>query len=194
MNRLGVFAMLGVMCGVLGACGGSAKVPGYVNIPAQEGTRGASSDPNTASVAKAQAAALAHVLTRWAPAGPYMVHLPNGSTAVTYEKVLSKLPGEPVAFQAGEPTVRVAQVLIRNLHATLDIILPIDGKPAVVTVSLEPDFGSGYAIARTRVWNLPVEQAIAPVVLDAPQPPVVEVAPEAPKVEAEPAPESDDAK
>ncbi|QNN22450.1 hypothetical protein HED60_09240 [Planctomycetales bacterium ZRK34] len=157
-----MFARLFLVFAVLSltACGSP-----YVNIPPLQGDSPAAHDPDGASVAKVEAVALKHLIVRDNPADGYVVDLPAGTSKQTYAQVLDQLPvgaqtvGEG---QSGLPHYEVAQVQVRGFSAQVDIIRPASalGKQELVSVYVAVDMDGWYA-QKTRVWRVPVDQALA---------------------------------
>ena len=139
-----------------------------VNVPPLPGDL-ASHDPNGSGVLAVQVAALRHVLRDWPPqrsAGNdgepgYAVVLPEGTTDKSYHRVLSQLPpGSTSDRAAGLPTYTVAQVHMRGPHARVDVIKPDDvGGEQLVSAFGAIDI-SGWYIRRSKLWNIPVDQAL----------------------------------
>lgn len=152
-----VFAAL-----TLTACGSP-----YVNIPPLEGDSPAAHNANGSSVVKVQTVALKHLVLRDNPTDGYVVQLPAGTTAATYAKVLDQLPAGSQTPGGGDaqgdlPHFEVAQVQVRGFSAQVDVIRPghASGKQELISVYLSVDMDGWYA-KQTRVWRVPVDQALA---------------------------------
>lgn len=147
-----------------------------VNLPALEGDS-ASHDPNIKAVALIEAAALRHVWTKWPPRNkPVAYKLPDGTLGVTFAAVQSRLP-EGLSMPLhdapeGTPVYEVAQLHIRRAFARADVIQPTeDGRTQLVSVFLSPDLGGAWFAHRSKLWTIPVEEALRisrPITDDAP--------------------------
>ena len=141
----------------------SACAAPYVNIPPVKGDV-AFHSPNGKGVIAVQTAALRYVVKRWPPKGDaYNVALPDGTTQESYRLVVGKLPeGVATPDQIGQPlpTYRVEQIHIEGPDARVDITLPgPDGRDRLVSVFEAIDMGGWYA-RRSKLWNIPVEEAL----------------------------------
>lgn len=143
-----------------------------VNIPPLPGDV-ASHDPNSAGVLAVEVTALNHVLRRWAPAGGiYAIELPPGTTNESYQSVIKQLPpGASTSEQYGGelPTYRIVQVYMRGAHARVDVIKPDDVAGEQLVSVFEAVDISGWYAQRSRLWNIPVDDALR-VMRDEPRP------------------------
>jgi len=133
----------------------------YVRVPPMEGDF-ALNDPNDGHIVKVEAASLRHVLLKYHQSAPYAIDLPAGTSSENYEWVLSNLP--PGGVRVGKaptdtPMYRVAQVFVKGNLAQADVIIPRPEGPRLVTIKCVPDLQGWYA-AQSKLWNLPVEQAL----------------------------------
>jgi hypothetical protein len=151
-------AMSFAVCFILAACS-----PPLVNIPPLEGDV-ASHNPNNSGVLAVQVTALNHVLRRWPPeGGVYAVALPEGTTEKSRQRVTEQLPvgiATPQEYDGPLPTYTVAQIYMRGPNARVDVIKPDErlGR-RLVSVFQTVDISGWYA-QRSKVWNIPVEQAL----------------------------------
>ena len=134
-----------------------------VNIPPLPGDV-AWHDPNGEGVLAVEVTALNHVLRRWAPAaGAYAVELPPGTTPESYQRVIEQLPkgvSTPEQYGGELPTYRVAQVYMRGTHARVDIVKPDDLSGEQLVSVFEAVDISGWYAQRSRLWNVPVDDAL----------------------------------
>jgi len=163
-----------VLCAVASALllGGCAAP--YINIPPLPGNI-ARANPDATSVRAVEALALGHVIDRWpAPGGRYAIQLPEGTADITYGWVGSRLaemtgsgpdaevaePAAPVAEVGEDPVYEVVRLRIRASRATVDVIKPaLEDERRLVTVYLAMKY-SGWFVERSRLWQVPVDQAL----------------------------------
>lgn len=147
-----------------------------VNIPALEGDT-AFHGPNIRVVSIVEAAALRHVWIKWPPRqSPVAYKLPDGTQDFAFVAVQRRLPkGMAMPLHEapeGTPVYEVAQLYIRRAFARADIIQPTeDGRTQLVSVFLSPDLGGGWFAHRSKLWNIPAEEALRinrPTTSDAP--------------------------
>lgn len=136
-----------------------------VNLPPLEGDY-ASHNPNHKAVSIIEAAALRHVFIKWPPRQtPVAYKLPEGTLPFAFAAVQQRLP-EGLAMPLhdapeGTPTYEVAQLYIRRAFARADIIQPTeDGRTQLVSVFLSPDLGGNWFAHRSKLWNIPAEEAL----------------------------------
>lgn len=137
----------------------------YINIPAQPSDV-AAHDPNYNTVQRVEVAAMTAVLKQRAEAGSFTLKLPDGTLPSTYKWVLSQLPtgGNAWTKDGGfTPVYEVAAVYVRAGTAQVDVVRPIPGNAASAgqLVSVYLDFTiEGWYAKRTRVWDIPVPDAL----------------------------------
>lgn len=128
----------------------------YVNIPAQAGDV-ASHDPNAQSVREAGATALKAVLLDSPIDGPVAIHLPEGTSSLTYAAVARQVgPQATPAKEApeGAADLKVRQVRLRNWKGEVDVERPgVGGRPQLVTVWVEYAPFSGWTFKQIRSWR-----------------------------------------
>ena len=134
-----------------------------MNIPALPGDV-ASDNPNSAGVLAVEITALNDVLKRWPPeGGAYAIVLPEGTSEKSYRRVIGQLPeGASSTEQFGGelPTYTVAQVYMRGAHARVDVIKPHDLLGQQLVSVYEAVDISGWYARRSKLWHMPVDQAI----------------------------------
>ena len=163
-SHLSIIVLAGVFCG-LSLTGCAA----YVNIPGQEGDV-ARHNPNTQNVIDVELTALRAALADQPIEGPFRVVLPEGSSVVTYETIVPQLGDNAVYSSDAEPhdtlpTLEIKQVNIRGTSARVDIVRPWNaaeagGPQQLFTAYLQWEITTDWRADYTRVWRIPVDEAL----------------------------------
>ncbi len=142
----------------------------YVNIPGEPGSV-ATESTNDLGVREAIAESLKLIMLREAPPADWALVLPEGTTQRNYAYVLDNVgAGSRLADAADDaPVYEVISIQIRGLDGQVDIVPPVEmthGTARVQTVYLRHRLDQWHA-QRTRLWNIPVPEAMAIVNPDA---------------------------
>jgi len=157
-----------LLASLLSLCS-AAGCSSYVNIPAQDKDI-ARHNPNLDSVIDVELAALRASLVDQPIEGPFRVELPEGTAESTYTAILSKLDQDAVYDMENLPdyklpTLDLRRVNIRGTYAWVDIIRPWDpaapsGPRHLFTVYLQWEITTGWRADDTRIWRVPVDEAL----------------------------------
>lgn len=142
----------------------------YINIPEQRGDV-ASHDINDGTAVAVVAVAMKHVLDRFSPNQQYGLTLPGNPTRETYSAITNSLrPGISaiVDDKGNTPTFAVKQVIVRGWSAQIDVVEPTQYSTSqLISVYLSHDI-SGWYVARSRIWRVPVDQKSPPIPVEDP--------------------------
>ena len=136
--------------------------PSYVNIPPLAGDT-ALHNPNGWVVRAVMVESLKRVIRDYPPTSVYGVSLPQGVSEKSRALMIAKLPHgvtETWNPQNPVPIYSVRQVWVRGLNAQTDIVVPqIAGEERLVSVFCVTDIEGWYG-RTTRIWRLPIHQAL----------------------------------
>lgn len=178
MHAIRLPQLLGLV-GVLVMGGFGAGCVSYTNVPVPESAPAFESANHTQSIAVVSAA-LGGVINKHPVDGAYLVNLPAGTTPETFEKIASRLPGEPMmptdelrgAFDS-LPTYHIGRIWIRASDAKVDVIYPftaIDGTTTMENVTVWLSGGvRHWRIYRYQNWSagtIPTPPMYVPIVED----------------------------
>jgi hypothetical protein len=138
--------------------GGCAR---YINIPAQPGDI-ARHDPNLTKVGEVMTVAVQAAMRERPIRGEYVVVLPEGTAAPTYQQVIRDLPGAKAAAEGESgkmPTAAVKRLLVRGPDAEVDVVRQAD-TTQLITVYLHKYAFGPWQSQRVRVWSVDPEQAL----------------------------------
>lgn len=178
MHAIRLPQLLGLV-GVLVMGGFGAGCVSYTNVPVPESAPAFESANHTQSIAVVRAA-LIGVINRHPVDGAYFVNLPAGTTPETFEKIASRLPGEPMMPTdelRGEfdslPTYHIGRIWIRASDAKVDVIYPFTGMDGTTSMENVTVWLSGgvrhWRIYRYQNWSagtIPMPPMYVPIVED----------------------------
>jgi hypothetical protein len=152
-------ALLTVLVLTLSLLSGCGSV--YVNIPRQPSDV-AGHNPNDGTVWRIEVAAMNHILHLRTEGGAYTLKLPEGTTQPNYDWVIARLTAGGNSWtQSGgfAPVYEIAAIYVRAAEGQVDVIRPAPGGNQLVSVFLTYGI-DGWYVKRTRVWNIPVKEAL----------------------------------
>lgn len=147
----------------------------YVNIPAQKGDL-AFHSPNKQSVREIMVAAGRAAIADRPIEGTFYVTLPEGTSILTHEAVVSRISENAAYSKDGAPAegavLAIRQIRIRAAVGEVDILRPVAAdRSEFITVYMTYDPVAKWAVDRIRVWRTfdpsredPISDDFAPVV------------------------------